>query len=221
MGLREDKKERTRLRILETAEELFRDKGYADTPIREIAGRLVLSPQTLYNYFPSKEGILTSIFAERMKRMAAGVEALRARYLEDPDAEGTRVERFLHMIRWGLRAMAEDRAFTGVLFLNAQAVRGAAVSPEGERAARELVEPQEANSAGLDRMFRSMQVAGELRSDVAPRRITDFYILIFSNGVSRWLASGDEDVANLEASVIGDLEILFRGLRPLQEDSEE
>jgi AcrR family transcriptional regulator len=220
MGLREEKKQRTRQQILETAERLFRDKGYAETPIREIASRLELSPQTLYNYFPSKEGILTAIFAQRMRRMAVAADEMRARYLEAEDAPGTRVERFLHMIRWGLRAMAEDRAFMGVLFLNARAVRGGAVVPAGQLAARDLVAPQEANNLAVDRMFESMQEAGELRADVPPRRMTELYVLIFSDRVACWLASEDEDPMNLEHSVIVDLEILFRGLRAIAGETE-
>lgn len=213
MGLREDKKERTRLRILEVAEAMFRADGYEPTTIRQIADRLELSPQTLYNYFPSKEGLLTAIFAERQKRMAVAARDLTHRFLDAPDASGTRVERFLHMIRWGLRGLADDREFMKLLFLHALAIRGGARSPAGERAARDLVAPLEANSIALDGMFASMQKVGELRTDVEPREMTELYMLIFSDRVSRWLASDDTDVDHLESAVIGSLEILFRGLR--------
>ena len=213
MSLREQKKEHTRLRILEVAEALFRERGYAETPIREIAARLELSPQTLYNYFPSKEGLLTSIFAERQKGLAVAAEEMRVRFLESPDAPGTQVERFLHMIRWGLRALADDRDFMRVVFLHSYAIFGGGLSLEGETVPRDLANPQAANNAVLDRMFESMQKAGELRTDVPPREMTELYTLMFSNRVARWLASDDTDVENLESSVIGSLEILFRGLR--------
>ncbi len=62
-------------------------------------------------------------------------------------------------------------------------------------------------------MFESMQKAGELRTDMPPRRMTELYVLIFSDRVTRWLASDDTDPVNLEDSVIVNLEILFRGLR--------
>ena len=213
MGLREHKRERTRLRILEVAEAMFREQGYAETPIREIAQRVEVSPQTLYNYFPSKEGILTAIFAERMGRMAGAAENMLLRYLQSADARGSQAERFLHMIRWGLRALAEDRDFMRLIYLHVYAIRGGAVSPEGAKAARDLVGPQAANNAAVDRMFESMQKAGELRTDVSPREMTELYVLIFSDRVARWLASDDTDVDKLESSVIGSLEILLRGLR--------
>ena len=213
MGLREEKKQRTRLQILETAEALFREQGYPETPIRQIAAALELSPQTLYNYFPSKEGILTAIFAERMIHMALSAQDMIGRYLQADDAPGTQVERFLHLIRWGLRALADDRDFMRLVYLHAHAIRGGALFPEGARAARDLVEPQEANHVAVDHMFESMQKAGELRTDMPPRRMTELYVLIFSDRVTRWLASDDTDPVNLEDSVIVNLEILFRGLR--------
>ncbi len=213
MGLREAKKQRTRLQILETAEALFREQGYPETPIRQIAAALELSPQTLYNYFPSKEGILTAIFAERMRGMAVAAEQMRKGYLESEDSPGNQVERIHHMIRWGLRALAEDRDFMRLVYLHVYALRGGGFTPAGARAERDLVEPREANKLAVDRMFESMQKAGELRTDVPPREMTELYMLIFTDRVACWLASDDTDVANLESSVIGSLEILFRGLR--------
>ena len=214
MGLREDKKERTRRDILETSERLFRERGYTETPVREIASLVGVTPQTLYNYFPSKEGILTAIHAERQLKMAAAANELRSRYLDAEDSPGTRVERFLHMIRWGLRALAADRDFMRLVYLNAYAIRaGGALSDEAARAARDLVEAQAANNIALDRMFESMQKAGELRTDVPPREMTELYVMIFSQRVAHWLAGDDTDPEALESGVIGSLEILFRGLR--------
>ena len=51
------------------------------------------------------------------------------------------------------------------------------------------------------------------RTDLPPREMTELYMLMFTDRVACWLASDDTDVANLESSVIGSLEILFRGLR--------
>ncbi len=214
MGLREEKRERTRREILEAAEATFRERGYAESALQDIADQLGLSRQTLYNYFPSKEGILTALYAERMTVIARAVDDLRADFLDDDSRGGSRVERFLHMIRWGLRALAADREFMRVVYMNAYAVRtGGAISEERRRAARDLEAPQAANNQALDRMFESMQKAGELRTDVPPREMTKLYTTIFSTRVAEWLASGDEDPERLEDAVIGGLEIVFRGLR--------
>ena len=213
MGLREEKKQRTRMQVLEVAEAMFRERGFEGTPMREIAAQIRLSPQTVYNYFPSKEALLTAIFARRMLGMAEAAERLRTTFLASDEPPGDSVERFLQLVRWGLRALDQDRDFMRVVYLHAMAVRGAVVASGASRGDQMLIAEQEANYAVLERIFDGMQEAGALRTDVAPREIAELYVLIFSDRVTRWLAAGDSDVEALEAAVIGSLEILLRGVR--------
>jgi AcrR family transcriptional regulator len=57
-GLRERMKHRRREAILVAAEKLFRDRGYTETSIEEIAGEAEVSIGTLYRYFSSKSGVM-------------------------------------------------------------------------------------------------------------------------------------------------------------------
>jgi AcrR family transcriptional regulator len=50
-----------RQRLLETATELFAEKGYAGTSVREIVGKAGVSKPVLYYYFKSKEGLFYAI----------------------------------------------------------------------------------------------------------------------------------------------------------------
>jgi len=50
-----------RQRLLETATELFAEKGYAGTSVREIVDRVGVSKPVLYYYFNSKEGLFYAI----------------------------------------------------------------------------------------------------------------------------------------------------------------
>ncbi len=54
-GLRERKKAKTRAAIQEHALRLFRDQGYAETTVQEIAAAAEISPATFFRYFPTKE----------------------------------------------------------------------------------------------------------------------------------------------------------------------
>jgi AcrR family transcriptional regulator len=84
-GLRERKKQKTRETIIDTAFELFAERGYEQTTIAEIADAAVVSPRTVFAYFPSKEEILFSDvpevherFRRALEERAHGVTALDA-----------------------------------------------------------------------------------------------------------------------------------------------
>jgi AcrR family transcriptional regulator len=58
MGLRELKARRTRESIADTALRLFEQQGYEPTTMEQIAEAAVVSPSTLYRYFPTKDSTL-------------------------------------------------------------------------------------------------------------------------------------------------------------------
>ncbi len=68
MGLREEKKEQTRRQILDAADELFRSKGYAASRVADVCQRVRISEKTFFNYFRSKEAVLTELAVEWFHR---------------------------------------------------------------------------------------------------------------------------------------------------------
>jgi AcrR family transcriptional regulator len=58
-GLRERKKARTRRLIADTAARLFAEHGYEQVAVSDVAREAEVALQTLYNYFPSKEHLVT------------------------------------------------------------------------------------------------------------------------------------------------------------------
>jgi AcrR family transcriptional regulator len=58
-GLRDLKKARTRRLIADTAARLFAERGYERVTVTDVAREAEVAEQTVYNYFPTKEQLVT------------------------------------------------------------------------------------------------------------------------------------------------------------------
>lgn len=81
MGLRERKKEKTRLALLDAALDLFLEQGYDSTTVEQIAGSVDVSSRTFFRYFSSKDHIALWFHDHGEEIMQ---EVLRSRPADEP-----------------------------------------------------------------------------------------------------------------------------------------
>jgi AcrR family transcriptional regulator len=130
VGLRERKKARTRRLIADTAARLFAERGYEQVAVSDVARAAEVSEQTVYNYFQTKEQLVTDLhghFEEELDRL------IRTRQPEISPAAAIR-ERVLDAVEGIRRYPAEQwRGELGYL---------AAISPTVHRLALEMLDRQ-------------------------------------------------------------------------------
>jgi AcrR family transcriptional regulator len=81
-------------RILDAAEALFAERGYAATTLRDVAAAVGLRIPSLYNHFPSKD----ALYAAVLERGLGPVVALLAETVATPGGSGALVERVMQLL---------------------------------------------------------------------------------------------------------------------------
>ncbi|GLY02689.1 MULTISPECIES: TetR/AcrR family transcriptional regulator [Actinoplanes] len=146
---------RNRDRILDAARDLFAVRGL-DVPMASVARRAGVGAATLYRHFPTKESLVTAVFAEQFTACVAVVD----RALADPDPW----RGFCTLLHKVCDLQVSDRGF-GQAFLAAFPDTGG-VAAERARGYQGFVE-----------LTRRAQAAGRLRPDFVP---ADLALLIAS-----------------------------------------
>jgi AcrR family transcriptional regulator len=161
-GLRERKKQRTRLALVDAALDLFLAKGYEATTIDEIVAAVEVSQRTFFRYFGTKEDVVTSFLTEHDQVLD---EALRAR----PPGERPFTALF-ESLRVVLRTIAESDPADGARFRRVRQVIEATPSLMAAQMARysasaEALAAEIARREGVD-----------LEQDLRPRIVVAFYL---------------------------------------------
>jgi AcrR family transcriptional regulator len=131
-GLRDRKKARTRQLIADTAARLFAERGYEQVTVSEIARAAEVAEQTLYNYFPTKEQLVTDREQQVQRQLT---DLIRARPAGISPAAAIR--EFVLQTVAAIRDMPPENARGNLGYL-------AAISPAVNRLALELTDRQAA-----------------------------------------------------------------------------
>jgi len=179
-GLRERKKARTRAAIQEHALRLFREHGYDETSVEQIAEAAEVSPSTFFRYFPTKEDVVL---------YDAFDPVLIDAFLAQPADAGP-----IQAMRAAMRAALGESA-------------GTWVSQQRERAGLLLAVP-ELRRRMLDEFVVGMEPFAEALARRVGRSPDDFAVrnlvaAVMGVGLGAWLTAGsDQDyLASFDAAL--------------------
>jgi len=189
-----------RLQIEEVASELFRERGYAATSVRDIAQALNLQGGSLYAHMASKEDVLWSIVCRAADRFNTEVGPIAA------EASSPPVDRLRAMIRSHVGVVTSIQQDAAV-FLHEWRFLSAARRAE-----------MSARRDAYEALFRAVIAAGTAAGafrDVDPR-LTSMAILSALNGIPTWYSPDGPLTAGEVADQHADLFVHALETNPLE-----
>jgi AcrR family transcriptional regulator len=185
--------EERRVAILRAASNVFRERGFAATGMREIAAEADLSPGNLYHYFSGKHEILYFCQDRALARMLGALDEMR-------EHEGTATDRIRHVIRAHVRCVLDE-------------LGGATAHLEVEALPDELrgdiIEKRDRYEHGLRELVAGGVRAGELAP--CDEALVTRAMLGAINWSARWYKPGGRQSAEEVADGMADY--LVRGLQ--------
>ncbi|WP_276356754.1 TetR family transcriptional regulator [Cohnella caldifontis] len=155
LGLRERKKIKTRETIQQHALRLFREQGYHETTIEQIADAAEISPSTFFRYFPTKEAVV----------LEDDFDPLLAEAFREQPPELSPLQAFRSAVKTGFAHIPEEIR---------DSVR--------ERMALTLTVP-EIRAASLNQTMNTMKMIADLLAERTGRSPEDLYVLNFAGAI--------------------------------------
>jgi AcrR family transcriptional regulator len=146
LSRRERKKQKTRLRLMQTALRLFREQGYDATTIEQITKATDVAKGTFFNYFTTKEAILPALIEWRLQELQSAL-------LPEEGAPASPIAR----IKLALRLVAQDPLIDHALARQMFAAMAQLGQPPDNHPGRALTQL-------LTDQVRQAQEAGEVRA---------------------------------------------------------
>jgi len=171
------RREQTRARIREAANDLFLRKGVDRTTVDEIVAKAGVSKGTFYLYFDRKEDLLLEYGTRRLQRVREMLpELIGGKTFAE--ALGVILDQVVRGKSWG------------------REVTGRAIVEMGTSAERL---PLEAPYRLLEPLLVLAQARGEVRNDISARQLAQFVLRSILGALRDWGLSQDEELSRDEA----------------------
>lgn len=168
-GRRERNKAQTRERLLDAARDLLARRGAAGT-IEEIAERADVSRATFFNYFPTKDDLLTALYRRHMDDFTDIVDALLAKDLGTADRIAALFTDFIE----------ESASHPGYMRVITGEIERISASPEV------LAERSRLFTAQILRVIAAGCSRGEVRDDYPARFLAQMIAALYLSTIRYW-----------------------------------
>ncbi|AQS48084.1 MULTISPECIES: TetR/AcrR family transcriptional regulator [Thioclava] len=206
-NLRAQQKQDRRNRIVTSAKELFREKGYDKTTIEAIAVAAGVSGVTVHNYYGTKAGVLLALVIESDKQL---LERLDARL---PGKEADLVEltlAFAHEIMEHAMQTLEKEIWRQVI---------AAVTIEaGTQLSKAYFKLDEQLASVLVRRIEAMQRDGRLSADLNPLHLGRALFQLQNARFIQFISTDAARRDDIETWLRNDIVALFSVTLPVSAD---
>lgn len=187
-------RERKREAVILTAARAFRERGYHNTSLDDIASELNVTKPTVYHYVENKEQLLFECFR-------SGLELIMQGFAEIRDSHGPARERLEYVIGRYAEAITSDFGWCMVQAENQD------LSPAMSRKVKGL---KSEIDQGMRHLIKEGQLDGSIRK--CDPKITAFALAGALNWIAYWYRSGDALTAAEIAKRF--VELFDLGLRP-------
>jgi AcrR family transcriptional regulator len=194
MDRRERKKQETRQRLLQSAWELFQDRGYDHTTVAEITEGADVAKGTFFNYFATKEAIVDQIALWRIELLGNQVLAV-----------DNVPQRAVARIKLLLQAMSTEFAPEQGLIRHMYLIR---LGHTGRRESAHRI------GSLLHELVVQGQASGEIRNDIESGFAVHLLMSSFFHYVARWWHKDHDHVEDVAAADLARVvDILMSGLQ--------
>ena len=199
-GRRERNKQQSRERIIQAARELFSERGYDATHLREVAARAGMGLGTLFNYVSDKRDLVFFLFNQEM-------DALLVEQFAALPPEFSFEAKVLRITEAHYRAFAREPEIARII-LSEVLFHAPGVHLERYYVLRErLVD-------GFTDLAAAAQVEGELTRDMEPAFIARAAYYVFAAAIRWWITQPSPKWRSGQHETERVLHLLMRGLAP-------
>ena len=196
MSLREKKKIETKNRIFEVSGRLFKEKGFENTTVDEIAKEAGIAKGTFFNYFPTKETLLLYFGEQRDELIYNLIENETKRSIPAK-------EKITNLLVRLAESYEKDRELTKLLIFEYRRYIGySGLKPANSRSRRIIKILQDLLEEGMKN--------SEVKSHIEAKKAAEVLTAIYVHSLMMWVnADGD---FSFSSDISGKIDLLFEGI---------